>query len=120
MPANARQAREAKGRRAETLAAWYLRLKGYQILEQRYRSPVGEIDLIVKRGKTLVFVEVKARASLQQAIEAITARQRERILRAAAYYAARQPAFARFQQRVDALCLADGRWPVHMHNICPG
>ena len=62
-PDAARQAAEIAGRRAETLAAWYLRLKGYRIIESRYKTPVGEIDLIARRWGTTVFVEVKARKS---------------------------------------------------------
>ncbi|MEM6834494.1 MAG: YraN family protein [Sphingomonadales bacterium] len=114
-----RQRRERKGRRAETLAAWYLRLKGYAIIEHRYKSPVGEIDLIARRGNTLVFVEVKARKTVDLALEAITPHQQTRILRAAHYFISQNPAFAHAEQRVDALCLAAGRWPVHMHDICP-
>lgn len=116
MSRSQRRKDEAAGRRAETLAAWYLRAKGYRILEQRFKTPVGEIDLIAKRGKALVFCEVKRRQSEQAAREAITAQQRQRIARAAEAYVARRPTFADHEQRVDALLLVPGHWPVHIHN----
>ena len=73
-PSERRQGAERLGRRAESIAAWYLRLKGYRILARRYRTPLGEIDLVAKRGQTLAFVEVKARTSQEQgsALETIT------------------------------------------------
>lgn len=76
------------GLQAEYLAAWMLRLKGYKIIAQRYKTPVGEIDLIAKRGRALVFVEVKARGSLNEALESLRSHQSRRILRAADYYMA--------------------------------
>ncbi|PCI63862.1 MAG: hypothetical protein COB37_03695 [Kordiimonadales bacterium] len=78
-----RKAAEARGRRAEKIAAWYLRCKGYQIIDERFRSKRGEIDLIAKRGTTTVFVEVKARKDVVTAAESITYRQRRRIEAAA-------------------------------------
>ncbi|MEM7569430.1 MAG: YraN family protein [Pseudomonadota bacterium] len=114
-----RQDREAKGRKAERLAAWWLRFKGYRILAMREKTPVGEIDIIARRGDMLVFVEVKARKTLASALEAITPHQRQRIIRAAQYYIAQHPNLANLNLRVDALCLVPRRWPVHMHNICP-
>ena len=80
-----------RGRNAERLAAWYLRAKGYRILAERYKTPSGEIDLIAtrlakpfaNRGRHLVFVEVKARATLQDGLEAISPRQQQRIRAAA-------------------------------------
>lgn len=115
-PANRRKS-EAAGRRAERLAAWYLRAKAYRILGQRFKTPMGEIDLIAKRGASLVFVEVKQRASERAAREAITPNQRARILKAAGLYLAQNPQFMHCEQRVDALLLVPGRWPVHIHNI---
>jgi len=75
-----------QGHLAELLASWTLRLKGYTILKRRYKTPMGEIDLIMNRGKTLVAVEVKYRATLVQAGEAITYRQRKRIEKALTLY----------------------------------
>ncbi len=78
------------GLRAEKLAAWFLRAKGYRILARRYKTPVGEIDLIATRGKTTVFVEVKARGTMDRALESILPKQAARIMRAAEYYMAVQ------------------------------
>jgi putative endonuclease len=78
------------GLRAEGFAAWFLRLKGYRILERRVKTPVGEIDLIAQRGKALIFVEVKSRGTMTEALESIRSRQTRRITRAAEYYLARQ------------------------------
>ena len=94
------------GLRAETWAAIWLTLKGYRILERRYKTPVGEIDLVVKRGSLIVFVEVKARATLDGARAAITPFQRQRILRAAEYWTARHPRASGFDFRFDAVFVA--------------
>jgi len=76
----ARRRSYRRGLSAETLAAMLLRLKGYRILARRYRTPLGEIDLVARRGAHFAFVEVKARP---EEAEVLTARQRERIRRAA-------------------------------------
>ncbi len=103
-----------RGRSSETKAAWWLRLKGYRILARDFRVPVGEIDLIAKRGRALAFVEVKARASQAAAAQAITARQRLRIERAALAYLQRHPGLARLQPRFDAVLVEPGRLPRHL------
>ena len=74
-----RQRREAAGRWAEALAGLTLQLKFYRILAQRYRCPVGEIDIIAARERTLVFIEAKARQTFEQAMESVTPRQQQRI-----------------------------------------
>ncbi|MEE9328548.1 MAG: YraN family protein [Parvularculaceae bacterium] len=74
---------ERKGRRAEQYAALMLMLKGYGILERRWKTPVGEIDLIIRRGRTIAFVEVKARRDIATAIQAVTPTARARISAAA-------------------------------------
>lgn len=79
------------GLKAEALAAWAMRFQGYRIVAKRYKTPVGEIDLIARRGKALVFVEVKARSNLEAALESVKTRQSRRIVRAAEYYMARHP-----------------------------
>ncbi|MFZ5609436.1 MAG: YraN family protein [Pseudomonadota bacterium] len=112
-----RRKREARGRQAERWAALYLRCKGYRILHQRYRTPVGELDLIAVRGRALVFIEVKRRPRLEEALAAVTPRQRLRLARAAAYFIARHPAMASTETRFDLLALAPGRWPRHSVNI---
>lgn len=103
----------AQGHLAEFLAAWALRLKGYRILRRRYKTPLGEIDLIAARGKTLVAVEVKYRSCYTQAVEAITAHQQRRIERALACYLQRlqwTPENIRF----DAILLSPYKWPRHL------
>ncbi len=110
----ARQRAWRLGKRAETLCVWLLRLKGYRILARGFRVPMGEIDIIARRGSVLAMIEVKARASRALAAEAITPRQRERIRRAAAAYLAQNPRLAGLGVRFDAMLLAPGRPPAHI------
>lgn len=105
---------EARGRRAEVLAAWWLRLTGHRVLARRFRSPVGEIDLIARRGRALAFVEVKLRGGTDAALEAVTPYQRRRIARAADAYLQRHPWLREFDLRFDVLALAPWRRPVHL------
>jgi putative endonuclease len=104
------------GRRGEALAVWRLRLAGWRILARDWRSPVGEIDIVARRGRTVLFVEVKARAAAAVAGEAIGARQRGRIAQAAALFLARHPALAGCDARFDAMLVAPWRWPVHLRD----
>ena len=103
-----------RGQRAEVIAAWWLRLKGYRILARGYRVPVGEIDLVARRGRTLALVEVKARADLLTAHTAISPRQRRRIERAAVSFLQRHPALTHCDVRFDVVLLAPGRRPRHL------
>ncbi len=80
---NTRVLNEQRGRRAENIAAMFLRLKGYTILDRRYRTPFGEIDIIARRGKIIVFVEVKARRDHENARASLTNHQMKRIIAAA-------------------------------------
>jgi putative endonuclease len=114
-----RQRAERGGRRAETLAAWWLRLKGWRILATRARTPVGEIDLVARRGRTLAFIEVKARASDDQALLALDDYRLRRVARAAEALAAR---YARADDtiRIDAIFMVPNRWPRHVENIWRG
>ncbi len=109
-----RRRAQRHGRRSEGLAAWWLRLKGYRILERDFRCPVGEIDLIARRGRTLAIVEVKARSALADAAAAISGRQRRRILAALGWYLQRRPQFAEARIRFDAVLIAPGRLPQHL------
>lgn len=101
-----RQRAYRRGRRAEWIAGCWLRLKGYRILARDYRCPVGEIDLIARRGALLVFVEVKRRDRLDTAAEAISQRQRRRVTRAAQAFLQAHPQLGHLDQRFDALLLA--------------
>lgn len=112
-----RRRREARGRQAETLAWLYLLLKGYRLLARRYRCPAGEIDLICRRGRVIVFIEVKARARIDDAAAAITPHQLGRIRRAGDYFLAAHPRLAGHDCRVDALLVAPGRLPRHLRAI---
>jgi len=106
-PAEVRQRAETLGRGAEWAAAAWLRLKGYRILARRLRTPAGEIDLIACRGRTLAFIEVKARTT--GVAEALGERQRARIARAAEAFAAARPDLASLDWRFD-LVLVRGGW----------
>ena len=101
------------GLNAESVAAMLLRLKGYSILARRYVVSGGEIDLVVRRGDAIAFVEVKARGRLETAEELITPMKRRRIARAARVWIARNPWAARLTLRGDAVFIAPGRLPRH-------
>jgi len=107
---------DQKGRGAETLAAWYLRCKGYRILTSRFKTPVGEVDLIARRGRDIVFVEVKFRSSLDGGAEAVHAKTRARVRAAAELYLQRHPEYTHLGCRFDALVMAPYTWPRHIQN----
>ena len=119
-----RQARGAAarsaGRRAEAWAALWLMAKGYRILGFRLRTPQGEIDLLAQRGRVLAVVEVKQRATLQAALEAVSEIQRERLRRAGRAIAARRPSLQNMAVRLDLIALAPGRLPVHAPDAWKG
>ncbi|MDD3370572.1 MAG: YraN family protein [Alphaproteobacteria bacterium] len=104
------------GLSAERKCRWALRLKGYGILAERYKTPVGEIDLVAARGKTLIAVEVKARATQEAALESIQPRQQARIAHALEYFVMNNPRFSGVNLRFDVMLVAPGRWPRHMEN----
>lgn len=101
---------------AETLAALLFRLRGYRVVAQRYRSPVGEIDLVASRGRHLVFVEVKRRKTKDEAAYSLSTRQQERIARAAQYWLASHPDFTGHTVRFDVVLAAPWSWPRHIEN----
>ncbi len=102
------------GLSAETRAAAYLMAKGYRILAKRFRTPYGEIDIVAKRRSLLAFVEVKARATLDDAAFAVTPRQQQRIIDAAQAWLAAHPEHAEFELRFDAMLIAPRRLPRHV------
>ena len=108
-----RQQREKAGRQAERAAVWLLRFKGYRILAQRYRVPVGEIDIVAKRGRTVAFIEVKARATEAAALESVPVRQQQRIARAALLFLQKNPAHSHCDLRFDVIAVARRKWPRH-------
>jgi putative endonuclease len=102
------------GLSAETRAAVWLMAKGYRVVARRWKSPVGEIDLVVRRGRLLVFVEVKARPFVDEAAEAVTARQQHRIVAAAKAWLMRHPRDHDRHIRFDAVLVAPWRLPRHL------
>jgi putative endonuclease len=104
------------GHWAETLAAWLLSAKLYRIRDRRYKTPVGEIDLVAEKRGTIVFVEVKQRRSSGGEAEALEAVNQQRIARAAQYWLMRHPAETGKDCRFDVIFLAPGRWPRHLRN----
>ena len=114
-----RRKAERGGRRAETLAAWWLRLKGWRILARRLRVSVGEVDLVARRGRTLAFVEVKARSTAGAADVAL---DEYRLRRVAAAAEALAPRFARpgDTMRIDAMFIVPGRMPRHLSDVWRG
>jgi putative endonuclease len=109
-----RRAAERRGKTAELLCLWHLRLKGYRILARRYKTPAGEIDLIARRGGTIAAIEVKARADFDAATEAVTRRQQQRIMRAVAHFLGGRPDLAMLAARFDVMLVAPRRWPRHL------
>ena len=109
-----RQDAQRRGLRAERLAAWWLRLKGYRIVDSDVRTPAGQIDLLARRGNVLAVVEVKQRDDRRTAVEAVTARQQHRLAAAAGAVVARQPALGRLDIRFDVVLIAPRRWPRHL------
>ena len=110
---------ERGGRRAETIAAWWLRLKGWTILGRRIRTPVGEIDLVARRGRIVAFVEVKARATEAGAGFAL---DEYRLRRVAAAAGAIAHLYARPADdiRIDAMFIVPRRLPRHLVNVWHG
>lgn len=124
MTAGARQVRGATarklGRRAEVLAALWLMAKGYRILGFRLATPLGEIDLLAQRGGVLAVVEVKQRATIEDALDAVTPTQRDRLRRAAAHLSAHRAGLRALNTRLDLIALSPGRIPRHLPDAWAG
>ena len=112
--APARVAAFQTGLSAETRAAAFLIAKGYRILARRFRTPYGEIDIVAQKRQLLAFVEVKARASLDEAAYAVTPRQQRRIIDAAQAWLMTHPEHADFDMRFDVMLIAPRRLPRHL------
>jgi putative endonuclease len=117
---NRRQEAERRGHVAEFLALWFLRFKGYRLLAQRFKSSSGEIDLVMRKGETTVFVEVKARQSLDEAVIAVTPLQAKRISSAAAQWMSRDRKAASGFCRFDIVAVSSNFWPTHIENAFYG
>ena len=111
-----RQQAEKRGRGAETIAAMYLRMHGWRILARRARVPGGEVDIVAKRGRTLAFVEVKARGTDDAAAFALDEWRLRRVAVAA------ERLMPRYMDgvdevRIDAIFIVPFRWPKHLENV---
>ena len=104
------------GLSAESRAAIFLIAKAYRIVARRWKTPFGEIDIIARRRRNLVFVEVKARERLDDAAEAVTERTKRRILAAAQLWLAHHPDDAQCAIRFDVILIAPGKLPRHIAN----
>ena len=114
-----RQEAERRGRSGETIACWYLRLHVWRILARRVRVRGGEVDIVARRGRTLAFVEVKARSSEAAAGMALDHWRLRRVAVAAEQL---MPRYARpgDEVRVDAIFIVPRRWPIHLRDIWQG
>ena len=110
-----RRARRA-GLRAEAAAAWYLRCKGYRIEAQNLRTPVGEIDIVARRGDTVAIVEVKRRPAAGDLGAAVTPAQQRRLVNAARWLVSARPGLARLTVRFDVVLVTPRRLPLHLPN----
>jgi putative endonuclease len=105
-----------RGHRAELLCVWHLRLRGYRILARGYRVPSGEIDIIARRFGIVAAIEVKARATLAEAGEAIAPRQRRRVARAFEHFLSLHGSLAGLVLRFDVMLVTPFRLPRHLSN----
>ena len=115
-----RRQSEKSGRMAEVMALWFLRLKGWRLLAQRYKSPVGEVDLVMRRKDVTAFIEVKARKSLDGAVSSVTPRQARRISAAARHFLAQDSHAALQACRFDIVAVSPYQWPRHIENAFEG
>ena len=114
-----RRAAEASGRRGERIAGWWLRLKGWRVLDRRVRTPAGEVDLVARKGNLIAFVEVKSRAAAADLDFAIDERRLARVA-AAAEILMEHYAGPGDDIRIDVILLAPGTAPRHIENAWIG
>ena len=115
-PAERRVAAFRLGLSAESRAAMLLIAKGHRIAARRWKTPVGEIDIVARRRRDLVFVEVKARDTLDAAAESVTARNQQRIVAAAEFWLSSHPDDVERFIRFDVILVAPGKMPRHIVN----
>jgi putative endonuclease len=115
-PSEQRIAAFRLGLTAESRAALFLIAKAYRIAARRWKTPFGEIDIVARRRRDLVFVEVKAREAFDAAAEAVTERTKQRILAAAELWLAHHPDDGQCAIRFDVILVAPGKLPRHIVN----
>ena len=106
-----------KGRRAEQFAALSLQLKGFRMVARRFKTPVGEVDLIMRKQDLILFVEVKARATQQLALDSISKSAQQRIEAAAHWWLGRQANAGVLNWRFDVIAVVPRKWPIHFENV---
>jgi putative endonuclease len=111
---NDRLARYRKGHYSEKLARYFLGCKLYRLKELRYKTKLGEIDLIVTRGRKIIFCEVKARDQIRDGLEAVSYQSRQRIQRAATLYCQHNPRYQNYEWRFDVVVVRPWRMPYHL------
>jgi putative endonuclease len=111
-----RRRAERHGHWAEAMAIAALSLKGYRLLARRFKTPHGEIDLIMRRGRATIFIEVKQRADLDSALLSVSSQQMKRISAASRFWLARDPRALTGDCRFDIVGVSPYRWPRHIPN----
>ena len=111
---NRRRKAQRWGHVSEWLAAFALTLKGYRIVAMRYKTKLGEVDLIAKRGDLIAMVEVKARNDVMSAVDAVTHESQTRIRSAGDLWLSKQACAAQYSIRYDIIAVRPWRWPTHL------
>ena len=114
MASKKRQDAKNRGQRGEVIAAWLLRIKGYLIVAQSMRNSMGEIDIIAKRRHIMAFIEVKTRGTLDEALNAVSLTQRQRIERAAIGFMSGREDLSNLDMRFDVIAMLPKKWPCHL------
>ena len=120
MADNKRIKAEKHGHRAEWMAAWALRLKGWRICAKRFKTKSGEVDIVARKRDLVIMVEVKARPTLLEAMDAVTVTTQRRIESAGDIWLSRQPDFGKLSVRYDLVAVLPRQWPVHVERIFDG
>lgn len=106
-----------KGLGYERICKWYLRLKGYRLLFTRYRTPVGEWDLICLKKRQIIFLEVKFRTDSDSLYDALSFFQQKRLYRAALFFLMREKNYQEYAYRFDCIFIYKPFILRHMKNI---
>ena len=114
---SSRLSAERKGRKGETLAMIFLMLKGYRIIARRYKTKLGEVDIIARKRDVVAMVEVKARASLLEAMDAVDFSTMKRIESAGDIWLSKQRDYAQLNIRYDLIAILPRKWPVHVESL---